>query len=288
MSSVKVSLIQMSMSKNIQKNVDKAAAMVVKAAKQGGQIICLPELFHTLYFPIKEHKEPFSSAVSISSPVVEVFLPIARKYQSVIVVPIFEKRTKGLYHNSLAVIDDTGSIQGIYRKMHIPDDPCFYEKYYFAPGDLGFKVFQTRYGNIGTLICWDQWYPEAARICALKGADILFYPTAIGWMDQEVPAAKPKQLDAWRTVQRSHAITNGIHVAAANRCGKEGNLTFWGNSFIAGPDGALLTKPGKTTECILHADCDFQKTEQQRQEWPFLRDRRIDGYKDITKRFADI
>lgn len=287
MSKVKVSLIQMSMTKAVSKNIDKAALMVEKAAKQGGQIICLPELFHTLYFPIKEHKEPFGLAEHIPGPITDRFLSIAKKYQAVLILPIFEKRTKGLYHNSLAVINHEGLLQGTYRKMHIPDDPCFYEKYYFAPGDMGFKVFNTHYGNIGTLICWDQWYPEAARICALKGADILFYPTAIGWMDNEVVAAKPKQLDAWRTVQRSHAITNGVHVAAANRCGKEGNLTFWGHSFIAGPDGALITESGKTSEGIVHALCDFDKTEQIRQEWPFLRDRRIDAYKDITKRFAD-
>ncbi|MFN3638383.1 MAG: carbon-nitrogen hydrolase, partial [Chloroherpetonaceae bacterium] len=272
----------------------KAITLIRDAAKKGAKIISLQEMFNTLYFCQTEDYAPFDYAEPIPGKTVEQLSKLAKKLKVVLIAPMFEKRTQGVYHNTAAIIDADGTYLGKYRKMHIPDDPGFYEKFYFTPGDLGFKVFKTRYANIGVLICWDQWYPEGARLTALQGAQILFYPTAIGWAttehDQTVRAA---QHNAWETIQRSHAIANGVFVAVANRVGTEyapnaeDGLQFWGQSFIANPFGELLTKGSNANEEILLAECDLAQIDFYRQHWPFLRDRRIDMYHGITKRFVD-
>lgn len=288
-----VGLTQISFGKNLDDNLKKAVDWTIKAAKHGAEVICLPELFRTQYFCQKEDIELFDLAETIPGPSTKAFQKVAEKYNVVIVVPIFEKRASGVYHNSAVIINSDGSILGIYRKMHIPDDPAFYEKFYFTPGDLGFKSFNTKFGKIGTLICWDQWYPEGARLTALRGASVLFYPTAIGWHPYEkVEHGKP-QRDSWITIQRSHAIANGVYVASVNRVGfektveEQAGLEFWGSSFICDPQGIVVAEASVDKEEILLAEIDLGRIEYIRRNWPFLRDRRIDYYSDITKRFID-
>jgi N-carbamoylputrescine amidase len=273
-------------------NLEKAAAKVREAAARGAQIICLQELFRSQYFCREEKADLFDLAEPIPGPATAVMGQLAKELDVVIVSSLFEKRAHGLYHNTATVHDAGGAMLGIFRKMHIPDDPLFYEKFYFTPGDLGFKNFETKYARIGVLICWDQWYPEAARLTALQGASILFYPTAIGWHPAEKEEYGPAQLDAWRTIQRSHAIANGIYVAAVNRIGFEqgphdSGLEFWGNSFLADPFGRVLTEASNDQEEILVYECDPKLQDEVRRNWPFLRDRRIDAYDGLTKRFLD-
>jgi N-carbamoylputrescine amidase len=290
---ITVGLLQMSVLKNPNDNLKKAIDWIGKAAKKGAQVICLPELFRSPYFCQREDIKYFDLAETIPGPSTESISKIAAKKNVVVIVPIFEKRGKGLYHNSLAVINETGEIEGIYRKMHIPDDPAYYEKFYFTPGDLGYKSFKTTFGNIGTLICWDQWYPEAARITALQGADIIFYPTAIGWHPHEKAEHGKPQFDSWKTVQRGHAIANGVYVAAVNRVGLEtqtddsAGIEFWGASFVADPQGVVIAEASTDKEEILLAEIDMDRIEYIRRNWPFLRDRRIDSYNEIQKRFID-
>jgi N-carbamoylputrescine amidase len=283
---VRVALVQMRMAADKAINLKKAENLVRVAASKKAQIICLPEMFQTEYFCRTEDKRNFDLADTIPGEATTRLGRLAAELEVVIIAPLFEKRAKGLYHNSLVVIDADGSLLGTYRKMHIPDDPNFYEKYYFAPGDLGFKTFQTRYAKVGTLICWDQWYPEAARLTALAGAEILFYPTAIGWHDSEPAEARKLQRQSWQTIQNSHAVANAVFVAAANRTGREKKLTFWGSSFVTGPDSAPIVQGSVDREEVLIADCDLSRIEKQRREWPFLRDRRIDAYKPITQRYG--
>lgn len=283
-SKVVLGLIQMTVSGNLDANIEKAKERVIKAAKSGAQIICLQELYRSPYFCQKYDHKNFQLAETIPGPSTQALSEVAREYKVVIIVPIFEKRAAGVYHNSAVVIDADGMILGNYRKMHIPDDPNFYEKFYFTPGDLGFQAFQTRYAKIGVLICWDQWFPEAARITALSGAQILFYPTAIGFHKADKKFAKA-QLTGWQTVQRGHAVANEVFVAAANRVGKEGPLTFWGNSFVSDPFGTVIANASDSKEQNLIVECDLDQIETLRQHWPFLRDRRIDAYKPITSRF---
>jgi len=289
----RVALIQMSMEADTSKNLRKAKEFVIQAAKNDSKIICLPEMYKSLYFCQKEEHEFFKLAEKLDGESFQEFSKIAKKFKSVIIVPIFEKRTNGLYHNSLIVIDEKGELSGFYRKMHIPDDPLYYEKFYFTPGDTGFQSFKTKYGNIGTLICWDQWFPEGARITALKGAEILFYPTAIGWHPSEKEKYGQAQRDSWITIQRSHAIANGVFVAAVNRVGyekvddKSDGIIFWGSSFICDPQGRIIVQASEDKEEILYADLDFSKVDVFRTHWPFLRDRRIDAYEELIKRFID-
>jgi len=287
MSKVKLGLIQMQCSADKAGNVKKAVERIKEAASKGAKIICLQELYSTLYFCQTEDHANFELAEPIPGPSTEELTKIARDLAVVIIVPIFEKRTAGIYHNSAVVIDADGKILGPYRKMHIPDDPNFYEKFYFTPGDLGFQSYKTRYADVGVLICWDQWFPEAARLTALRGAQILFYPTAIGWHDREAAETKKEQHSAWHTIQRGHAVANEVFVAAANRVGKEGDLTFWGQSFVADPFGVVIAQAGEKDEEVLIVECDLAKIERTRQHWPFYRDRRIDAYGQITARFLD-
>ncbi len=288
-----VGLLQLAFTDDTDENTRNTISWVEKAAKKGAQVICLPELYRTQYFCQKEDFNSFDLAETIPGPSTEAFQAAAKKNNVAIVVPIFEKRAAGLYHNSAVVIDSTGEISGIYRKMHIPDDPAYYEKYYFAPGDLGFKTFDTKYGRIGTLICWDQWYPEGARLTALKGAEVLFYPTAIGWHPAEKEKYGEAQKDSWITIQRSHAIANGVYVASVNRTGfeqpvkEQDGVIFWGSSFICDPQGVILAQASENREEILTAEIDITEIETIRRNWPFLRDRRIDAYDGITKRFLD-
>ena len=288
----RVGLVQMSCSRSPGENLEKAAAKVREAAARGAQIICLQELFRSQYFCREEKADLFDLAEPIPGPATAVMGQLAKELDVVIVSSLFEKRAHGLYHNTATVHDAGGAMLGIFRKMHIPDDPLFYEKFYFTPGDLGFKNFNTKYARIGVLICWDQWYPEAARLTALQGASILFYPTAIGWHPAEKEEYGPAQLDAWRTIQRSHAIANGIYVAAVNRIGFEqgphdSGLEFWGHSFLADPFGRVLTEASADREEILVYECDPKLQDEVRRNWPFLRDRRIDAYDGLTKRFLD-
>jgi N-carbamoylputrescine amidase len=288
----RVGLVQMSCSLSPGENLEKAAEKVREAAARGAQIICLQELFRSQYFCREEKADLFDLAEPIPGPATAVMGQLAKELDVVIVSSLFEKRAHGLYHNTATVHDAGGAMLGIFRKMHIPDDPLFYEKFYFTPGDLGFKNFETKYARIGVLICWDQWYPEAARLTALQGASILFYPTAIGWHPAEKEEYGPAQLDAWRTIQRSHAIANGIYVAAVNRIGFEqgphdSGLEFWGHSFLADPFGRVLTEASADREEILVYECDPKLQDEVRRNWPFLRDRRIDAYDGLTKRFLD-
>lgn len=278
-----VGLIQMSCNADPHKNIAKTEDLIKKAAAKGANVVLLQELFTTQYFCQTEDEHHFDLAEQIPGPLTGRLSEVAREHRIVLVLPYFEKRARGIYYNSVAVIDSDGTYLGKYRKMHIPDDPGFYEKFYFTPGDLGYQVFQTHYGRIGVLICWDQWYPEAARITALKGADIIVYPTAIGTLSTESEEEKKQFKDAWTTIQRSHAIANGCYVASVNRVGTEDDLTFWGGSFVAGPFGEFLVQ-GNEKEDILLAECDFGAIEKQRRIWPFYRDRRIDSYGDITNR----
>jgi N-carbamoylputrescine amidase len=281
-----VGLVQMACSDSLEENLDRAIAGIHEAAKKGAQIVCLQELFRSQYFCQTEDTTRFSLSENIAGPTTKKLSRIAKELNLVLVAPIFEKRTEGIYHNSAIVLDADGSIKGHYRKMHIPDDPCFNEKFYFTPGDLGFLSFQTRFARIGILICWDQWFPEAARLTALSGAQIIFYPTAIGY--QKIDASvKDKQISAWQTVQKSHAITNGVFVAAVNRTGVEDSLTFWGKSFIADPSGEVLAEADESSTDVITAKCDLSKIEQVRRDWPFLRDRRVDHYHNLHKIFND-
>jgi N-carbamoylputrescine amidase len=284
----KVGLVQMACTENPAENLDRAITKIREAAVGGAQIICLQELFRSQYFCRVENAELFDLAEAIPGPSTEALGVVAAELGVVIVASLFERRAAGLYHNTAAVIDASGDLLGIYRKMHIPDDPLFYEKYYFTPGDLGFRMFDTCFGRIAVLVCWDQWYPEAARIAALGGASILFYPTAIGWHPAEKAEFGEAQYDAWRTIQRSHAIANGIYVAAVNRVGYEGTpesgLEFWGGSFVADPFGRVLSVASHDKEEILIVECDPRKMDDTRRNWPFLRDRRIDAYSPILTR----
>ncbi len=286
-------LLQMSLENDPNKNLKKAVSWIDKASKKGAQVICLPELFRSKYFCQTEDIRNFELAETIPGPSTEELSKAAKKNQVVIIVPLFEKRAKGVYHNSAVIIDANGKVAGHYRKMHIPDDPAYYEKFYFTPGDLGFKSFKTKYGNIGTLICWDQWYPEGARLTALKGADILFYPTAIGWHPNEKKEHGQAQFDSWMTIQRGHAIANGVYVAAVNRVGLEkdsddsAGIEFWGSSFVADPQGVIIAQGSKDKEEIIYAEINLSRIEYIRRNWPFLRDRRIDAYSGIEKRFLD-
>jgi N-carbamoylputrescine amidase len=290
--SFRVGLVQMAMSSDPAANVERAVAGVRDAAKAGAQVVCLPELYRSPYFCQREDAALFDLAETVPGPSTEAFARVAREAGVAVVVPIFEKRATGLYHNTAAVIDATGELLGLYRKMHIPDDPAFYEKYYFTPGDLGFRAFDTKAGRIGTLICWDQWYPEGARLTALKGAAVLFYPTAIGWHPHEKEHYGASQREAWRTIQRSHAIANGVYVAVVNRVGHERppeggpGLEFWGSSFVCDPFGVVVAEASQD-EQVLVAEVDLARMEDVRRNWPFLRDRRIDAYGGIERRFLD-
>ena len=286
-----VGLVQMRCSTDPEDNLRRAVSALHEAAERGAKIACLPELFRTQYFCQREDPSTFDLAESIPGPTTEALAAVARSTGMAIVGSVFERRAAGLYHNTAVVLDADGALQGRYRKMHIPDDPLYYEKYYFTPGDLGFKTFATRHARIGTLVCWDQWYPEAARLTALQGAEILFYPTAIGWHPAEKAEFGAAQLDAWTTMQRAHAISNGVYVAAVNRIGHEGpsngGIAFWGGSFLCDPFGRVLVRGGADTEEVLIATCDPNLQEETRRHWPFLRDRRIDAYGPITERFLD-
>ncbi len=285
---VTIALVQTSALRDPAENLRKACEKIREAASRGARIICLQELFTTLYFCQTEDYKAFEYAETVPGPSIQVMQQLARELEVVIVASVFEARARGLYHNTAAVIDADGSYLGKYRKMHIPDDPGFYEKFYFTPGDLGYKVFKTRYATIGVLICWDQWYPEAARLTALKGAEILFYPTAIGWAPSELsPEVRRTQQEAWKTIQMSHAVANGVFVAAANRVGKEDELEFWGGSFVCDPFGQIMTEASVHDETVLLAECDRSRIEYYRSHWPFLRDRRIETYGDLEKRFLD-
>jgi len=280
---VKIALLQLTSEETPEANRKKSIGKIREAAEHGAKIICLQELFTTKYFPYTEDHQNFALAESIPGPTTEEMTQLAKELQVVIIAPFFEKRAQGVFHNSAVVIDADGKMLGTYRKMHIPDDPCFYEKFYFAPGDLGFKSFKTAYGTIGVLICWDQWYPEAARVTALSGAQIIFYPTAIGYFDEDSSDVQKELEDAWETIQRSHSIANGVFVASVNRVGKEGKTNFWGRSFVADPFGKMLVK-ANDNEQIVYAECDLNEIETTRQVWPFFRDRRIDAYQDILLR----
>ena len=291
----RIGLVQMAMSADPDANLQKAVAKVEEGAAAGAALVCLPELFRSLYFAQREDAALFDLAEPVPGPTTDVLGKVAKRARVVVIAPIFERRAPGLYHNTAAVIDADGRLVGLYRKMHIPDDPAYYEKFYFTPGDLGFRVFDTRVGRIGTLVCWDQWYPEGARLTALQGANILFYPTAIGWHPKEKASHGPQQLDAWRTIQRSHAIANGLYVAAVNRVGYEsagsgddaGGIEFWGSSFLADPFGAVVTEAPADRETLLVGEVDLARIEEVRRGWPFLRDRRIDAYAGLGSRFLD-
>ncbi len=273
-------------------NLKKALTLAERAAKQGAKIICTQELFRSQYFCQEEDHKYFDLAEAIPGPSTKAFQAVAKKYKAVIIASLFEKRASGLYHNTAVVIDADGKLLGVYRKMHIPDDPLFYEKFYFTPGDTGFRAWDTKYGKIGVLVCWDQWYPEGARLTALQGAEILFYPTAIGWHPKEKKEYGTNQHGAWEIIQRSHAVANGCYVAAVNRIGHEApaggdGLEFWGQSFVAGTSGQLLAKASMDKEEVLLVPIELGKVDVTRTHWPFLRDRRIDAYGELTKRFID-
>ena len=288
-----IALVQMSCGAVPQDNLGSALAKVEEAARRGARVICLPELFRSQYFCQKEDPALFDLAESVPGPSTEALGKVAGKHKVVIIVPIFERRTAGIYHNSVVVVDSDGSIAGFYRKMHVPDDPAYYEKFYFTPGDRGFQAIQTSAGKIGTLICWDQWYPEAARLATLQGAEMLFYPTAIGWHPSEKAQEGESQRSAWQTIQRSHAIANGVFVAAVNRVGHEkpdaggDGIEFWGSSFMCDPFGTVLTEASMDKEEIILAEVNLSRVEEVRRNWPFLRDRRVDAYGGLTKRFFD-
>ncbi|MBL4886433.1 MAG: carbon-nitrogen hydrolase [Planctomycetaceae bacterium] len=282
-----VALIQMTCGKVRQLNIDKAFGQVRIAASQGANIVCLQELFHSQYICQTEDHSRFAEAETIPGHLTNQLSQLAAENGIVLIASLFEKRTAGLYHNTAVVFDTDGSTCGLYRKMHIPDDPLYYEKFYFTPGDLGFKCFDTKFGKVGVCICWDQWFPEAARLTALSGAEIIFYPTAIGWHLNEKELLGNSQHSAWETMMRSHAIANGVYVAATNRVGTEDGIEFWGGSFFCDPYGNLLNKGSQEKEEILFAECDFSLIDTARIHWPFLRDRRIDAYGPITNRFGD-
>ncbi len=286
-------IIQMAISLDAGENLKNAINWIEKAAGKGAEVICLPELFRSRYFCQTENIDNFNLAETIPGESTNEISKLAAKLNVAVVVPVFEKRSSGLYHNSIVMIDSDGELKGIYRKMHIPDDPGYYEKFYFTPGDLGFKSFDISYGKVGTLICWDQWFPEAARLTALQGASIIFYPTAIGWHPAEKEKHGNKQFESWQTIQRGHAIANGVYVAAVNRVGLEkvekdsAGIEFWGGSFICSPQGVLIAQASKDKEEILIGEIDMNHLENVRRHWSFFRDRRIDAYADITKRLID-
>ena len=287
----RIGLIQMACAVDPNENLAKAEWRIREAAARGAQIVCLQELFRSQYFCRDENPALFDLAESIPGPSTASLGRLAAELGVVVVASLFERRAAGVYHNTAAIIDADGALLGIYRKMHIPDDPLYLEKFYFTPGDLGFRSFDTRFGRVAVLVCWDQWYPEAARLAALTGAQVLFYPTAIGWHPAEKAEFGAAQHDAWRTIQRAHAIANGIYVAAVNRVGFEGPpdrcLEFWGASFVADPFGQVVAEAPHDREEILIAECDPRRIEDVRRNWPFLRDRRIDAYGDITRRVID-
>jgi N-carbamoylputrescine amidase len=287
---VRVGLVQMRSSADPADNLARAIAGTREAAARGANIVCLQELFLGPYFCQVEDHRFFELAEPVPGPTTARLGEVAKELGAVIVASLFERRAQGLYHNTAAIIDADGRYLGKYRKMHIPDDPHYYEKFYFTPGDLGFRSWDTRFGRIGVLVCWDQWYPEAARLTALAGAQILFYPTAIGWLPGEKAEHGEQQRSAWETIQRSHAIANGVYVCAVNRVGHEGaqddGIEFWGGSFVSDPGGRVLAKAGQAEE-VLVADCDLAKVDVSRTHWPFLRDRRIDAYQDLTRRYLD-
>ncbi len=283
---VRIALIQMPFTADSDVNRRQAEVHIREAAAMGAQIICLPEMFTTLYFCMEQSVDNFDLAEPIPGPSSERLQSLAQELNVVIIGPYFEKRAPGIYHNTAVVIDADGTLLGSYRKMHIPQDPGFEEKFYFTPGDLGYRAWETRYGSIGVLICWDQWYPEAARLTAMKGAMILFYPTAIGWLPEEKAELGAAQHTAWETVQRGHAVANGCFVAAVNRIGVEGNTEFWGQSFVTNPYGEILQRAPVSDPYILIQDCDLQAAEDFRRIWPFFRDRRIDSYQGISERFG--
>jgi N-carbamoylputrescine amidase len=291
---VHLGLLQTACSPDPRANLKRTLALAGQAARLGARIICTQELFGSRYFCQSEDHRNFALAESIPGPATDAFGRLARKHKVVIIASLFEKRAAGIYHNTAAVIDADGSLLGIYRKMHIPDDPLYYEKFYFTPGDLGFRAWRTRHGRIGVLVCWDQWYPEAARLTALQGADILFYPTAIGWHPGEKKRYGVRQHGAWETIQRAHAVANGCYVAAVNRIGHEvldgvggDGIEFWGQSFVAGTSGEIVAKAGVDEEEILIVPADLAAVDTARTHWPFLRDRRIDAYGNLLKRFVD-
>jgi N-carbamoylputrescine amidase len=290
---MKAGFVQMSMGEDVDANTDKALAMTREAIEQGAKVICLPELFRSRYFCQTEDLVHYQLAEAVPGPTTDTFAELASAHDVVIVVSLFEQRAPGIYHNTAAVVDGKRGYVGKYRKMHIPDDPRFYEKYYFTPGDLVFHNFSTPHGELGVLVCWDQWYPEAARATALLGSEILFYPTAIGWHPEEKAEVGDAQREAWQTMQRSHAIANGCYVMAVNRTGFEpdpasdGGIEFWGGSFIAAPDGSLVVEAPQDEECVMIAELDLGAIARQRHGWPFFRDRRIDAYDTLRKRFAD-
>lgn len=285
--SVKIGMVQMSCSDDAEANMAKAIEGIHRAAGQGAQIICLQELFRTPYFCKREDVALFSLAESVPGPTTGIMGKLARELEVVLVVSLFEKRASGVYHNTAAVIDADGSYLGKYRKMHIPDDPMYHEKFYFTPGDLGYRTWTTRYGRVGVLICWDQWYPEAARLTALSGAQILFYPTAIGWHLHEKDTEGEAQHTAWETVQRGHAVANGCYVAAVNRVGLEESIQFYGGSFVADPYGRIIHKSPSEGEEVSVVEVDLESIDEIRCNWPFFRDRRIDSYADLQKRYLD-
>lgn len=288
---MKIGLIQMSCSSNPSENVNQAVSHIEEAARGEAQLICLPELFRSQYFCQREDAALFDLAESIPGPTTEVLGKIAREKKVTILASLFERRAAGVYHNSLVVINEKGEMAGLYRKMHIPDDPAYYEKFYFTPGDKGFQAIKTSYATIGPLICWDQWYPEAARLTALQGAELLVYPTAIGWHPAEKAQEGTAQREAWITIQRSHAIANGVFVVSVNRVGHEiqsegeDGIEFWGSSFVCDPFGVILAQASVEKEEVLLVDIDLKRIEETRRNWPFLRDRRIDVYGEITKRY---
>lgn len=289
MAAIPVGIVQMSCTASKEENTRKAMQLTREAAAKGAKIVCLQELFSSLYFCDTEDYSHFALADTIPGPVTDAWGALAAELKVVIIASLFEKRAQGLYHNTTAVLDADGTYLGKYRKMHIPDDPAYYEKFYFTPGDLGYRVFSTAYGTIGVLICWDQWYPEAARITSLMGAEILFYPTAIGWATSQDDATNREQYNAWQTIQRSHAVANGVHVVSVNRVGVEqdGAMRFWGGSFVSNPMGTLLYQASHEEEVVEVVQIETALTDQYRTHWPFLRDRRIDSYQPITKRYID-
>ena len=288
-SKFKIGLVQTKCSTDSEVNLQRAIAGIREAVGKGAEIICLQELFRSQYFCREENAALFSLAETIPGPSTEAIGAVSKSLGVSVVASLFEKRAHGLYHNTAAIIDADGSLAGIYRKMHIPDDPLFYEKFYFTPGDLGFLNFETRFSRIGVQVCWDQWYPEGARLTSLQGANVLFYPTAIGWHPSDKAQNGEAQLDAWLTIQRAHAIANGVYVAAVNRTGFEGTpengLEFWGNSFVADPFGRVIAQASASEEQVLVTECDPKQMDEVRKNWPFFRDRRIDAYAPITKRW---
>lgn len=291
---MKIGLIQQANTPDVKDNIQRLKDSIRKAAKQGAQLIVLQELHNSLYFCQVEDTSIFDLAETIPGPSTNEFGELAKELSVVIILSLFERRAPGLYHNTAVVIENDGSIAGKYRKMHIPDDPAYYEKFYFTPGDLGFKPIETSLGKLGVLVCWDQWYPEAARLMAMAGADLLIYPTAIGWESTDIQEEKERQLNAWIISQRGHAVANGLHVVSVNRTGYEADpseqtngITFWGNSFVAGPQGEVLWQASNNNEEVKVVEIDMKRSEQVRRWWPFFRDRRIDAFGDITKRFID-